>query len=334
MIGSGTVTFNDPQQYRAAVRPAQGEMLVTAKGDFRANLTRTQMPQLWMQSGRENLPRVLHVAVDAERPPIYFLADAKQAPIRHNGMGLSFGEIIVTAPGSTHHLLTEAPSHWAALSLTQEDLTAAGHTLAGRELTVPSVSHRLRPSLLSMSRLQYLCEAAGRLASAAGGSPTPSEPNQALEQALIHVMITCMTDAATVEKSPTARQHSAIIERFEELLARNRNRPLYLAEICAATGASERTLRVCCHEHLGMGPVRYLWLRRMHLARRALIIATEQTAGVTEIAMDPGFWELGRFAVNYRALFRESPSASLRRQLDDRQISRGRPLAKLRSKSA
>src|SRR5215203_3466812 len=99
-IDSGTVTFSDPQQYRAAVRPAQGEMLVTAKGDFRADLRRTQMPRLWMQSGRENLPRVLHVAVNTERPPIYFLADAKQAPTRHNGLGLSFGEIIVTAPGS------------------------------------------------------------------------------------------------------------------------------------------------------------------------------------------------------------------------------------------
>src|SRR4051812_41917118 len=164
MVGNSTVTFSDPQQYRAAVRPAQGEMLVTTKGNFRADLTRTQMPRLWMQRGHENLPRILHVAVNTERPPIYFLADAKQTPIRHNGMGLSSGEIIVTAPGSTHHLLTDAPTHWAAMSLTQEDLATTGHALAGRDLTVPSVSRRLRPSPKSMSRSQYLCEAAGHLA--------------------------------------------------------------------------------------------------------------------------------------------------------------------------
>ena len=67
-----------------------------------------------------------------------------------------------------------------------------------------------------------------------------------------------------------------------------------------------------------MGPVRYLWLRRMYLARRALLLATPQTATVTQTAMDHGFWELGRFSTQYRSLFGEPPSATLRRPPDDR----------------
>jgi AraC-like DNA-binding protein len=62
-----------------------------------------------------------------------------------------------------------------------------------------------------------------------------------------------------------------------------------------------------------MGPIRYLWLRRMHLTRRALLQASPATATVTAIATDHGFWELGRFASEYRALFGETPVASLRR---------------------
>jgi AraC-like DNA-binding protein len=50
----------------------------------------------------------------------------------------------------------------------------------------------------------------------------------------------------------------------------------------------------------------------MHLARRALIRADPATATVTGVATEYGFWELGRFSVQYRALFGESPSASLR----------------------
>lgn len=62
-----------------------------------------------------------------------------------------------------------------------------------------------------------------------------------------------------------------------------------------------------------MGPKRYRLLRRLHLARRALREAAPDTTSVTDIAMRHGFWQLGHFAVDYRALFDETPSATLRK---------------------
>jgi AraC-like DNA-binding protein len=113
-------------------------------------------------------------------------------------------------------------------------------------------------------------------------------------------------------------RHDKILAKFEEYLEANPNTPLYLAEICAAIGAAERTLRVACEEHLGMGPIRYLALRRMHLVRRALLQADDPSSTVTRIATDHGFWELGRFSVAYRVLFGEVPSVTLHRRPDDR----------------
>ena len=71
---------------------------------------------------------------------------------------------------------------------------------------------------------------------------------------------------------------------------------------------------MCCQDHLGTGPKRFLLLRRMHLFRRALREVTSATSTVTEIATRFGFWQLGRLAGEYRAIFGEAPSETLARQ--------------------
>jgi transcriptional regulator GlxA family with amidase domain len=148
---------------------------------------------------------------------------------------------------------------------------------------------------------------------------------RALEEQLLHLMVRCLAEGTSAEIKLGDHRHSAAVARFEEFLEANPNRPIYLTEICAAIGVAERTLRTACGEHLGMGPIRFLTLRRMHLVRRALLLAHPSEKTVARIATDQGFWEFGRFSVAYRALFGESPSETLRRPPEPIAIKLNRP---------
>jgi AraC-like DNA-binding protein len=134
----------------------------------------------------------------------------------------------------------------------------------------------------------------------------------ALEHALLEALMLCIGGSPSGPERSIYRQRAKIMRRLEQTLKTNSDEALYMADLCEAVGVSYWTLRDCCLEYLGMSPKRYLWMRRMNLARRALERAEVHTT-VTEIATNYGFWELGRFSVAYRSLFGESPSAAMRR---------------------
>jgi len=203
------------------------------------------------------------------------------------------------------------------MSLTPDDLAAAGGALLGRQIEAPRATTVIRPPRRAISRLLRLHHAAYSFARTQHPALVHPETARALESALVHAMVTCLADGDPVPESLAGYSHSKVMERFGQILAREPESPRYLSEICEEAGVSERTLRVCCQEHLGMGPMRFLLLRRMHLARRALLHANSEATSVTAVAVDHGFWELGRFSVAYRSLFGESPSATLRRPREE-----------------
>jgi transcriptional regulator GlxA family with amidase domain len=185
-----------------------------------------------------------------------------------------------------------------------------------------------------MARLERLHAAAGSLAEEAPDVIANPEAARGLEQALIHALVACLATEEATEDPSARRRQAEILRRFRTTLEATADRALYVPELCAAIGVSDRTLRFCCHEHLGMSPLRYLWLRRMHLARRALVLADPASATVTTIAMAHGFWEFGRFAVTYRALFGEQPSTTLRRPPDGSRMPQFRTIGARNVKSA
>jgi AraC-like DNA-binding protein len=302
MAWSTAIGFSDPVSYQAAISTADLEFLPTARGRFRAELTRACMDQLYIQRFYQNLPLVNAGAMKPGRRVFTFFTSAEPQAMRHRGMAVLSGDIIVNNFDEIHQK-TEAEFRLGSMSLTTSALDAACKAITGRELSGSSLKHLVRPNAALMSQLVKLHEMVGQFATTIPEVLEVPEAARSLEQRLIHILVRCLTDGVSVQMTCGGHRHDKIVAKFEEYLKARADKPLYLPEICAAISTSERTLRLACEEHLGMGPIRYLTLRRMHLIRRALLRAGSSTTTVTRIATDHGFWELGRFSVNYRAMF-------------------------------
>jgi AraC-like DNA-binding protein len=200
------------------------------------------------------------------------------------------------------------------MSLPVDDFVSTGATMVGRDLTPAKDPLTFRPAPRMLTKLRRLHAAAGRLAEEAPEVVANPDAARGLEQALIEALVACLGDREDRPNSVAQGQHALVMRRFRRVVEENPEEALYIPEICKAIRASDRTLRMICQEHLGIGPKRYLLLRRMHLARRALRQAASDATSVTDIARRYGFWHLGRFPVEYQSLFGESPSATLHRQ--------------------
>jgi AraC family ethanolamine operon transcriptional activator len=82
----------------------------------------------------------------------------------------------------------------------------------------------------------------------------------------------------------------------------------HLAEVL---GYSPRALQLAFAQHIGIGVAGYVRLVQLHHTREALRHGASDT--VSAVATRYGLWHFGRFSVQYRRAFGESPSVTLRR---------------------
>ncbi|MBC3301970.1 helix-turn-helix domain-containing protein [Pseudomonas sp. SWRI18] len=126
---------------------------------------------------------------------------------------------------------------------------------------------------------------------------------------MLHILELIAPDQAP-PLNPTARKR--MVDRAREYALGHLDEPLSILDLCNHIGASRRKLQYCFQETLGINPVAYLRALRLNAVRRELRTST-QSQGVQEVAARWGFWHLSRFSGDYRTMFGESPSQTLRR---------------------
>jgi AraC-like DNA-binding protein len=310
---SAVHTFTDPDDFAASFLGTDVEMMILGRGRFEAKVTRIDLGRLQLRRLSDNLPRIAHVADAAAEQAIISFRTEPGPRLTRDGREMLTPNIIWRRNAASYSHKSDGLAHWASMSLPAEDLPSIGAVIAGCDLRPPKDPSTITPPTAAMAKLRRLHAAAGQLAEHAPAVIAHPGVAHGLEQALIEATVSCLGKREPGEDRSALRRHAAIMRRFRRLAEEKPDEALFIPEVCAAIGVSERTLRTCCQELLGVSPKQYLLLRRMHLVRRGLRESTPIATTVTEIATQFGFWQFGRFASDYRSLFGELPSATLRR---------------------
>ena len=312
MPGSGTRTFLEPDHYEASLRQTQIEIVIALSSKFKARLTWAELHDLEALRCEEDFPRVAYVCLAPQLSFVTFPAHSGSLPV-WGGTELRPGEIVFHGWGERLHQSTPGPLVWNVIALDPVQLEQYGRALSGKPFSLPSEGKILRPSPRDMARLRRLHAQVCRLAETKPKLLAHTEVARAIEQGLIQTLVACLTTASVQADGRPKRRHARIMVRFEEVLAEHLNEPLNTTELCELIGVTERTLRSCCAEFLGVSPVRYVLLRRLSRARVALRDAAPDGANLLELVRGFGLTELGRFETAYRAAFSETPLTTLQR---------------------
>jgi AraC family ethanolamine operon transcriptional activator len=140
------------------------------------------------------------------------------------------------------------------------------------------------------------------------GAANRPEARRSLEAAMLQVLLDGV-DLDTAAKPVPLSVRWRIARRAEEVLRTRLDDPPSLAELCRLTRATERTLHAAFRDAFGLPPLRYLRNLRLNAARRRL---RRCEGSVTEVAADLGFFHFARFSEEYRTLFHQLPSETLR----------------------
>lgn len=146
-------------------------------------------------------------------------------------------------------------------------------------------------------------------------SPLLSKPDfqQLILRDFLPLLITAFPlQHERLKHSLKAFRRSRLVKQANDYMQAQIDQPLTLTHLCEALGSSSRALCYGFQEIFGMSPMSYLKILRLQSVHRALKAANPGHKTVTEIASQFGFYHLGYFAQDYKKMFGELPSATLK----------------------
>ena len=272
---------------------------------FSARATVVTLPEMVVQFVHEDVAIVRRLRIPAGRWAFVVPLTVPETA-RWNACAVNGDEVIVCAPHAECYAFDPRGTTFAIISVPEARAAAAlGRALLEIDAMPRAVLPRARDARELQHRLNALIASVRRTEAVVSASAV-RDIGTALEL--------CLRSAVPadrhVEASTGRRQ---IVRQAEAFFRRHLGEPVSIAQLSSIAGVSERSLRNAFYDVYTTSPKRYLRLWQLHQVRSALRKSDGQDASVTDVATLHGFYELGRFAGEYKALFGEAPSQTLHR---------------------
>lgn len=134
-----------------------------------------------------------------------------------------------------------------------------------------------------------------------------------VQRDLLPLIVNCFDPEVNDRLRVYPFRRSVIVQQAEDFIVANLDQPLTLQDLCEAVKVSKSALSYGFQEIFGMSPMAYLKIRRLNSVRHVLQASCSETDTVLGIANRFGFWHMGHFSRDYKQLFGESPSETLKR---------------------
>jgi AraC-like DNA-binding protein len=285
--------------------------------EFDARFNGVYMPGMWLGYVQYGPP----VAVRAVQRDDYWI----QLPVRGQLEVVGFSDTVacdtrraaVASPTRNDFYLVRSGSGCGGIRLSLTSATLVGQ-LAALLGELPTVPLDFAPTIdlttgYGRSLARYVLMAAADLEQA--GSVLWSPMTMAsFEQVIVTALLLShphnYSEALRrLEKAIAPRDVRRAIDYMDAHL----DEAITVDDLVRETGVAGRTLFMNFKNFKGVSPMRYLRNARLRQVRQALLRA-EPGASIADIAMSAGFAHMGRFSVEYRRRFGETPSQTLRQR--------------------
>ncbi len=304
------------EEFVDPVASAQTVPMTLRPGAIRAEWIKVDLGDVLIELGNYSFPSATRGETLRDR--VVVLAPLSRTISGHmNGVPMTPGLLHTWGEAAEVAGATLGPLRFGIMSFTRPTLDHAARDL-GIELDVPGRGEFRAVRAADSPHLIATFESALRLIE----DHTAAAPSEREAANLSAKLLECVVRSHSADRDrapchPVTRMNSVHIARAcEERASTMRYQGVTLADLCAASGASERRVRDAFYECYAMSPMAYLRVAALHEVRHALLASARGGDPVSRAACDFGFWHLSRFAGQYRALFGESPSTTLERRVE------------------